>query len=341
MRAVEDGGSPGSGRYSSLARDNGGRLHLMFRTEPGFHGAAAYATASDSGWAVVDMIEPETGGDIDDVALDASVDGVLHAAAYDIGAGALLYRDLAAGAAAPVEVVVDAGGIHGIALAADRAGVPRLAFHARSATGDVLRLATRKAASWTFEDLDEDDASAGYSPSLVIDDTARAHVVHGRFGLRYTAGTSGAWTTETVGDEGRFGKLAVASDGTLHVAYVTGTEVRHAWRDPQGTWQVSVIDHAAIERDGTGTWGPAIALDANDRAHVTYYVRHDATDDRRVAVRYARRGDSGWELSTIREYASIDRDYQSSLVIDAAGVPHVVFHDGDAQHARHVTCDAP
>ena len=336
VREVGDGDASSSGRYSSLVHAPDGTLHLLFRITPGSHGAAAYATRTADDWTLVSGIAPDFGGDVDDVALAVSGAGGVHATAYDVSRRELLYADLARGTTA--EVVATQSSAWGLGLAVDASGAPHAVFHHRVDSDDVLRYATRSATGWTFEDIDRDDASSGYHPALVLDDGGRAHAIHGRFGPRYTTNASGAWTTEIVDTEGEQGRIARAADGTIHIVYTTGEAVRYAVRDLQGAWHLETIEEAASKRDGTGTWGAALALAAGGDVHVSYYVRHEAADDRRVAVRHVRKRGGTWQRSTIAVHTTSDRDYETSLALDAAGTVHVIFHDGHAQHARQTTC---
>ncbi len=105
--------------------------------------------------------------------------------------------------------------------------------------------------------------------------------------------------------------IDVSSANVPHIAYVTGTQLRHA-RRVDGTWIIETIAEGA----GAKSVG-SIRVDAEGREHVVF---HDAGAS---AVRYARREGAGWQIDDVEAAGSAP--VRSSLALDTNGNPHVVW----------------
>jgi hypothetical protein len=112
--------------------------------------------------------------------------------------------------------------------------------------------------------------------------------------------------------------VAFKSSGDPIVAAVVPAQGIFASSRTDGRWQPLRVeaDPAAVSNTTLGRQ-LAIAVDAEDRAHVVYIHRQDQ------AVRYARQNGCTWDISTLDSGAP--RYAAVSLALDASGHPHVAF----------------
>ncbi|MDX1612979.1 MAG: hypothetical protein R3300_01640 [Candidatus Promineifilaceae bacterium] len=116
--------------------------------------------------------------------------------------------------------------------------------------------------------------------------------------------------------------LSYDSAGNLHLAY-GGDQLYHAVYDGQ-TWQVTIVD----EVSGTGT-GAAIALDTDDRAHISYL------DLANYDLKYARWTGTEWAVDIVDDaYGYAER---TSIALDSNNRPHIVYKQNDWQPPNY-TC---
>jgi hypothetical protein len=146
--------------------------------------------------------------------------------------------------------------------------------------------------------------------------------------LKYTHREGSDWTTETVDEtstdgtsEGTSTSIVIDSSGRPHISYhhSENSSLKYAWRDFSG-WHVENVDE-----DGSVGTGNSITLDSNDVPHISYYVSHNND------VRYAKKEGPTWEITTIDTTCmSNDRLYSTSIVLDAAGNPHISYSEKGA-----------
>ncbi len=79
-------------------------------------------------------------------------------------------------------------------------------------------------------------------------------------------------------------------------------------------WQIETVD-------GTGEvfWNTSLAVDAQGRAHITYYDRINQD------LKYASFDGIAWHAETVESAGDVG--VGSSLVLDAAGYPHISYTD--------------
>lgn len=187
-------------------------------------------------------------------------------------------------------------------LAYDSAGVP----HVISMVNSSLYYASRDpdSGTWTTERA----ADYGLFNSLAFDalDQPHASLVgwSGDNTLYYATKRGGQWTTDTVDDGAIFyynsTGIALDSRGRPHLVYslyeYPNDEVRHAFKDADG-WHIETVTSGQPAADPApfgsllGS-GPAIAIDSQDRVHVSFY------DDRQTNLVYASNRTGPWLLET-------------------------------------------
>ena len=116
---------------------------------------------------------------------------------------------------------------------------------------------------------------------------------------------------------GMFSSIELDSSGRPHISYM-GIEgnmkyVKYAHYDG-GTWRQETIGLVG----GNMTIGTSIAIDAQDKPHVTF-----AQEEPTWALKYAQRGSGGWSLESVEE--SYQVGHRSSLILAADSSPHVTY----------------
>ena len=274
------------GRYSSLAVDGTGQVHVSYfddtNSELKYATCAASCTTAAT-WQTVTV--DQGGGSYNSLAVDGT--GGVHVS-YRDGTD-LKYASCAANcmtAASWATVVVDQGGDLGAytSLALDGSGRVHVSY-----SGCTV------AANWTNVAVDQTGYAGAYS-SLAVDGSGRLHVSYfeeTKGDLRYATcaadcTTAANWQTvaaDETGDIGYSASLAVDGSGRLHVSYAdfTNGDLKYATCAADctspGSWQTTALDH-------TGNLGgedyTSLAVDASGGVHVSYF------DDTNADLNYIR-----------------------------------------------------
>lgn len=216
-----------------------------------------------------------TGGDDCDDAMDT-----VHPGAAD---GARVWRNV------PIET---SGNPVTASLAIDDSGVLHATWLKASTT--EVRYGQRDGAAWTRETVD-DVGDSGPDPSIAIGPDGFAQITYRESAadeLRWATNASGAWVHEAVDGSGtpQHSAIAVAPDGTIHVAYVDAWDrdtLEHATRSG-GVWPIETVDS-----DGATGHGAAITLDAAGAVHVVYAELGDEV------LRHATNASGAWTVETV------------------------------------------
>jgi len=171
--------------------------------------------------------------------------------------------------------------------------------NSESAKTETYTITPDPPAGWTIETI-ESEGDVGLSSSIVLDSSDKIHIAYrnssGRF-LKYATNASGAWVITNV--DGAIGfvvehiSLAIDSNGTLHISYSYGPYsssdkyLRYA-TNASGDWVISTIESAGARVSYT-----SIAVDSNNKVHISY---HDAAD---FDLRYATNVSGAWSISTV------------------------------------------
>jgi hypothetical protein len=206
------------------------------------------------------------------------------------------------------------GAFHDIAIGAD--DLPRIVVH----NGQLDQLApllygTRApTGDWTFETI---TTAYVYHVTLVMDAQGNPHVTwqDRPNGIVYASrAPDGTWTSEVVDGQAIPSTLAIAPDGTPHVAYAFFSGPRAgqaiiATRDASsGAWS-----HETVHQCGD-TVHVGFALDAVGDAHLACYGNSGFT--------YVKRTNGAWGAG---ETIAPGRGETVDLAVDAAGTPHVAY----------------
>ena len=179
-----------------------------------------------------------------------------------------------------------------------------------------------------LRDLPGHDGDVGQYPSLALDAQDHFHISYydaTEGNLEYMAGSPRAWDIEIVdadGDAGQSTSLVLDNAGQPHVSYSAASPVpavKYAYRDALG-WHVdTVADQVEVSGD------TALALDLAGRPFVGFESRGDDTLD---VLQVASQHSAGWWITTVVDRSG-EAGQDSSLVLDAAGYPHISYHAAD------------
>ena len=328
------------GRYSSLAVDGTGQVHVSYfddtNSELKYATCAASCTTAAT-WQTVTV--DQGGGSYNSLAVDGT--GGVHVS-YRDGTD-LKYASCAANcmtAASWATVVVDQGGDLGAysSLALDGSGRVHVSYS--DGTNVDLKYATcagscTTAANWQTVAIDQ-SGFVGVYTSLAVDGSGRVHVSYqGDADLKYATCPAGCtvaanWTNVAVdqtGYAGAYSSLAVDGSGRLHVSYFEETkgDLRYATCaadcSTAANWQTVAADEA-----GDIGYSASLAVDGSGRLHVSY------ADFTNGDLKYATcaadcTSPSSWQTTALDHTGNLGGEDYTSLAVDASGGVHVSYFD--------------
>jgi subtilisin family serine protease len=140
-------------------------------------------------------------------------------------------------------------------------------------------------------------------------------------------GSGGAWTAETIDEVGETGTwISMVTDiaGNPHISYgdYTKKDIKYAY------WTGTSWEIETVPNKGSAYRWTSIALDTYGNVHMAYF--HDSGKDLMYAARTA---SAGWSVETVdsgavKGYGKPSAGNWNSIVVDAAGIPHISYRDG-------------
>jgi hypothetical protein len=169
-------------------------------------------------------------------------------------------------------------------LVLDARGRPQVTFG--DSVGDELHYAAFDGQRWTTSIVADPSSMVS---AMAHDSSGRAHVVYttGTSDLMHSWRDAAGWHPEyvdTVSDIDGLLDLALDTQGYPHIVYVhddSGSRIKYAYFDGS-IWNLASLADTRTWYDESGSYRsllvrPAIAVDANDNAHIAYY-----TDEQRL-----------------------------------------------------------
>ena len=196
-------------------------------------------------------------------------------------------------------------------------------------TNGNLEYMTHDGSSWsTPVSLDSRDYDA-IQPSLAIDSNDNLHVTYGtapeenagEMNLEYMTYDGSSWSTPISLDSrsgvGSKSSLAIDSNDNLHVTYRDYPNASLEYMTYDGSsWSTPIsLDSNSYADDYIGA--PSLAIDSDDRLHVTYYDRLSA------GLEYVTYDGFSWSTPLTLDNQNC---LQSSLAIDSNDHLHVTYH---------------
>ena len=204
----------------------------------------------------------------------------------------------------------------GTSLALDSTGLPAVSYLQHASVGygaDGLEYAHYDGTIWQIETVDSERIWNYAETALALDTRDQPHISYNTdYDLRYAHYSGTAWITETVGSRGRYSSLALDSASLPHITYcrspVDCKELVYA-RSNGTTWITETIDD--------GGYGTSLALDASNFPHIS----HGGYE-----LKYAYYNGTKWITETVDSQLT----YHTSLALDHAGQPHIVYNARDS-----------
>lgn len=337
VEVVDDGKGEDVGRFSDLAIDNMGNLHIAYYDEQ--KKSLRYAfRGPQKRWDIM-TVDPQKAGTYVSIAVDAlghphfaynsPFETGLHYATWD---GKDWHRFLIDGDATD----------HFISMQLDSKGNPYISYY-REVYPDgsyalYLKYAHFDGKTWYVETVDH-RMHTGKFNSLALDANGYPHIAyweqeagdlrtvrwdgsHWQFG---TADTRRA-TNDYVG---LGNSIALDSDGNPGIAYfdTSAKTMKYAWQK-DGTWHNEVVDQLS------GLWvfndRVSLKIDSHNHPHIAY------SDHGIGAVKYASKDDTGWHVDAVENRSHVTGYPSLSLGKDER--PYIAFYDlndGQLRLAQH------
>ncbi|MEE9324816.1 MAG: hypothetical protein V3U90_04615 [Dehalococcoidia bacterium] len=226
--------------------------------------------------------------------------------------------------------------------------VPQISWHDHQASsfrpdlGDATR-AILTDSGWQVETV-RDDGHDGWDNRIVVDSQGRPHIsavdpaqFGSSSGVEYYFFDGAQWTVESIGagpinyEWGTF--IALDSQDSPHITYFSTStgELFYATRTDSG-WVIETVDS-----EGDVGRFSSLVLDGNDNPHIAYFEIEPgapSTGTTSGYVKYAVRGDSGWETTRIDKLESVfigmlGARNITSILLDNSGNPMFSYADED------------
>ncbi len=296
----------------SLALDSNDTAHISYSDYTETEDDLKYATNASGSW-IIETVETVdiTPGYCISLSLDSN--GKAHIS-YSTRDGLIKYATNISGAWT-TEVIVDSDfGWCETSIAVDSNDKVHISY------SDInLKYATNLSGLWTTEVVGSNKVSY---PSLALDANNKAHISYfdaTTYDLKYATNTSGTWSTVRV-SEGSQSSLALAASESIRIAYLNYPDLKYAWCDAEcgntSNWHIEAIDRS----DQVGRYN-SLALDSNDKAHISYasyYYYHSVYFS---DLKYATNASGSWMPEMIDQSRTLSE--VTSLALDQNDKAHI------------------
>ncbi len=297
-----------TGGPPSLTLDSQDKPHVAY-SDAG--ASAGYSRRSGGNW----IKETASTRDAGSIALDLDALDAPRIAFTEVQTENLYYAAKSGGIWTVEQV--DVAIARDVSIAIDAQGNPHISYAWLLANGQAeLRRARKNGGSWVINTVDVSSFGIGYT-SIAIDTQDRPHIsylresVGGSDYVGHAYRTASNWAVENadVGGINSVNWTSITTDAqdNAHLSYNADGKVNYANKSG-GVW----TDEDMFNATSTGT---SIALDATGKPHITLGWLGD--------LYYARKTGGTWVVELAD--GSAGGGYNSSLEVDAAGVPRVSY----------------
>jgi hypothetical protein len=261
------------GGYSSIAIDSTGIVHIAHTDYTSYD--LRYCNNTAGTWTCIAVDTTNTVGPYTSLAIDST--NKIHISHYDDTNGALRYCNNTAGTWTCSEVDTTATSGTYTSLAIDSTNKIHIS-HLIGVSNNNLKYCNNTAGTWTCAVITGSGSTYYYS-SLAIDSTNKIHIASRKNTndyIEYYNNTAGTWTSYAVYTAGTLiadtVSIAIDSTGVVHlstsnrsIASPKNDDLRYC-NNTAGTWTCTTIETA-----GDVGRSSAIAVDANNKFHITHF----------------------------------------------------------------------
>jgi hypothetical protein len=203
----------------------------------------------------------------------------------------------------------------------------------------ISRRDTPGSGNWTALDTVTGETSyndTSVTPEVVYEYQISASLDESSSDVITDTGFADSATVVDEGDDvGQFSRIAVAGDGTLHIAYYDedNNDLKHAWKSPSATtWSTEIVD--GMGGDDVGEY-LGFVLDNSGGLHVSYFSQSDSSLKHAWASSESG-GAWNWITQTIDDSGYVG--LHTAMAAGTDGSVHVVYKAGgtdlNVKHAR-------
>lgn len=226
-------------------------------------------------------------------------------------------------------------------ITVDRQDFPYICF-----TPGTMQLAHYDGSRWDTQQIAPGAGRIFYACSVAVSADGTPHVTWYQertaedlnyLHFKYAVLKNGAWLAKTVDFDPQTGKwnmMLLDSEGNPHVSYdcyVFG-QLKYAVFDGK-KWGIRTIDSRRGSNEPLRGMGNSLHLNPDGTALISYYDEN--------SLKFARQTGDKWSIETVDSIKWLGSwvGYRSSLAVDHAGGPHIVYEDASTLKHAYLTPD--
>jgi hypothetical protein len=305
--------------YTSIAIDNNNKVHISYYDQTNYD--LKYATNVSGSWQCFTIDNVGNVGAFSSIAIDSN--NKVHISYFDWTNYDLKYATNVSGSwqCFTIDSVGDTGRETSIAI--DSNNKVHISYFDQ--TNYDLKYATNVSGSWQCFTIDSAGDTGG-EPSIAIDSNNKVHISYfdnSNIDLKYATNVSGSWqcfTLDNLGSVGYSPSIAIDSNNKVHISYYGPPyELKYA-TNVSGSWEYFVVDNTLNPDGFLGTLGTSIAIDSNNKIHISYYEYKYNYD-----LKYATNTSGLWNCYRVDTIGDVG--WWSSIAIDSNNKIHISYYD--------------